>query len=215
MRRAVLAGVAALAAGCRNPFAGYRPPRPDSRPLDREIADAERAYWDEQNERLRSESELLILTDRSSVRHGRQLEVYEGGHPKSERFFTRGEPSGTWRTWYPDGAPRSQSSFDPAEQPAEMTWWHENGQVSSRGPARFGRREGHWLTWHDNGQLAAEGDYAANRRVGEWTFWREDGTLAERGLYANGIRVGRWERWREDGRPEGELPESGDGGQDP
>lgn len=206
LRPPVLAATctAALAAGCIGmplPTGYLGRARPE--PLAAPVQERQREFYRNDPSLPARETSVLILEDRSKVKHGREFEWYEDGQVRSEREFRNGEPVGTWRTYFPDGSPESLVSFGEPGEPGEsarageMIWWHADGRVSSQGPLRGGVREGDWVEYHENGQKRAEGRYYGNRRTGTWTYWHADGSLAERGNYgAGGVRVGAWERWR-------------------
>jgi hypothetical protein len=165
------------------------------------VRDRQRSWYDGAATRPRSEVELLLYPDGRSVKDGLERRWFADGTLEVERGWRRGEPSGWWRTWWPDGTPRYEHRFD-ADAVTPMRWWYRDGVLSSDGPARSGVREGTWRARHPGGEPAWQGDFEAGRRSGPWTSWHPDGSLAERGLYRDGVREGTWESYAPGQRPD-------------
>jgi hypothetical protein len=162
-------------------------PVPEREPLQ----DRRRSYYDREATRPRSELQVLLMPDGSSVKHGLERQWAADGTLQVERRWSHGEPDGWWRTWW---------RYD-VEQPTTMRWWYSDGTPSSEGPALNGLREGRWRGWHPDGTPAFEGGYVAGRRSGPWTYWHPDGSLAERGTCVDDRREGTWERFAAGERP--------------
>ena len=202
MRSLALAALAATCAGACGPTwkdvsrTVAAEPRPEREPLQ----DRRRSYYDREATRPRSELQVLLLPDGASLKHGLERQWAADGTLLVERRWSRDEPDGWWRTWWPDGAPRFEYRHDDAG-PSTMRWWYESGQRSSEGAALRGLREGTWRGWHPDGSPAFEGGYVAGRRSGPWTYWHPDGSLAERGTCVDDRREGTWERFAAGERP--------------
>ena len=161
------------------------------------IVEKQRSFFDRDTSRPRLETTYRVYPGGRKIRHGPERAWYADGQLQWERDFLDGEPTGVWRSYYPDGTQESetwpgQDPTGPAEGERIASWWHPNGRLSSRGPIVYGARSGTWEFWHDNGALAGRGSYAANRREGLWTFWTRDGSVAEQGRSRAGQRVGDW-----------------------
>lgn len=205
MTARVLVAMSLLAAvACRGTEPSLYVPAPDDRgpgpttaELERQRTVVDRGHYPG-GERLRTEREVLVLPDGTRLRHGHEASWFPDGQLEFERYFERGEPTGTWRTWYPDGTPRSETPTG-AGADGRASWWHENGELSSRGPVEDGRKHGAWTHWHANGTRAAVGEYRRGRKQGPWTYWDEAGRVVAQGEYERGVRVGAWELRGEDG----------------
>lgn len=176
---------------------------PDFRPASRVLAgpppqthepviDRRRTYFGGDTDRPRREWHVLILPHGAEELHGKDSSWYSDGHLEYEHEFEHGEPSGLWRSWYPNGKPKSEATFGKA-QSGPMRWWYENGQLSSEGPALNGVKDGVWTTWHPNGTKASQGPYVSGRREGAWIFWNDDGSHKESGEYRDDAKVGKWD----------------------
>jgi hypothetical protein len=148
------------------------------------------SYFDAANTRVRREWSYEVLPNGAQRPHGRDVQNYSDGTREYEREFAHGEPTGRWRSWWPDGKPRMEAEYGTKDaQP--MRWWHATGELEAEGLALHGVKSGPWRHFRADGTLEAEGEYAAGQRSGPWNLYDERGELAERVEYRRGVRVKR------------------------
>ncbi len=150
---------------------------------------------------VRREFQVRIWSDGRVERDGFEREFFASGAREAERFFSRGQPTGSWRTWYESGAPRSEVEFGDDAHETPMRFWHVNGRLAAEGSGIAGVREGPWTFWTESGEIAREGSYRRGLRQGPWTFRDEHGAKRAEGRYEAGQRVGPWTLWDLAGEP--------------
>lgn len=162
--------------------------RPAEEPAQMDIR---REYYDggATPTRLKSEVEGLVARGGAFTKHGRDRSFFEDGSPRSERHWVRGEPAGTWRTWWPNGVLRSESSFPKDGAETAMRFWHDDGSLEAEGPAVRGRRGGEWRHFHRGGALESCGRYLDGERDGPWEFFGADGVRLFVAEYHRGVKV--------------------------
>ena len=148
------------------------------------------SYFDPANTRLRREWGYEVLPNGSQRPHGRDVQNFSDGTPEYERDFLHGEPTGRWRSWWPDGKPRMEAQYGTRE-PTPMRWWHPTGALEAEGLALNGVKTGEWRHHRSDGTLEAEGHYVAGQRSGNWSLFDEQGQLSERVEFHRGVRVRR------------------------
>jgi antitoxin component YwqK of YwqJK toxin-antitoxin module len=188
--RAIAAGAAlAVVSACLNVYPSPPPGWRTGETKRAPVSERRRTYYDNAATRMRTETQVLILEKGRFEKHGRETEFFEDGTIASQHEFEHGEPTGTWKSWYPSGAKRSECSFTEPPTETEMFWWYENGSLETRGPAINGLRAGVWTHWYPSGAKESEGRYVFGRRDGIWTSWNEDGSVRTEIEYRAGVRV--------------------------
>lgn len=150
------------------------------------------SYFDSEATRLRREWSYEVLANGVQRPHGRDVQNYSDGTREYEREFLHGEPTGRWRSWWPDGKPRMEAEYG-TKEPRPMRWWHATGELEAEGLALNGVKTGPWRHQRADGTLEAEGEYVAGQRAGNWTLYDERGQLGERVEFRRGVRVRRLE----------------------
>lgn len=192
MSRLAAASLLALAGACSAP----RVPPSDLEPLP--LTETRRVYYPG-GEQLKKRYMVLNEPGQEPQKHGKEEEWFADGARQAERFFERGAPNGTWRTWHADGAPESVVEIGDASALLPMRWWYEDGTLHAEGQGRGGVREGVWTYHHRNGGVSERGPFERGRRHGRWESFDEAGRLRADGLYEEGRRVGLWRLWDERG----------------
>lgn len=148
------------------------------------------SYFDAGNTLLRREWSYEVLSNGSQRPHGRDVQNFSDGTREYEREFVHGEPTGRWRSWWPDGKPRMEAEYG-TKEPQPMHWWHATGELEAEGLALNGVKTGPWRHLRADGTLEAEGEYVGGQRSGDWKLYDERGELAERVEFRRGVRVRR------------------------
>lgn len=185
------------------------PPMPEREQASFEEPRVEwRTRKDEQTDRVTRTWFVLVYPDGRVERHGVEREFHPEGVLAAEREYQHGQPSGSWKTWWPSGAMRSNYHYLESRS-TTMRFWHETGRLSAEGPAVEGVREGEWSFWHEDGSVRQRGEYRNGLREGAWTVHHPGGAVRSRGTFAGDRRVGTWEHFPDTRSPVDE-PGSGD-----
>ena len=204
--RGILAGLLALASGCRGDIDYSKIPKPpparEQDPLGRE---EERREVDPQTGRLEHEWSVFVTPGRGSLKHGTERIYFPNGKLHWEREYRYGKPTGAWRSFYENGQERTECFYLGPDVPRTMTFWREDGKVSAQGPAVDGSRRGTWRFYWANGRLAEEGEYKEGMREGTWMGWSREGKRRFERIYKKNVRVSQREMSGDDPAPAAEA----------
>jgi antitoxin component YwqK of YwqJK toxin-antitoxin module len=148
--------------------------------------------------------------------HGVQLEYYENGQIKKEKFYRNGKRDSTLSFFHPNGQLQSSMRYKEGLFIPENPYYeyHANGQIAGVGDRKDSRKEGKWTYYYENGVKKSEGSYQTYifdhdhgpiyfyGKSGFWEYWYSNGNLMASGSY-NSEKMDTWDF---DSRPEIAIP---------
>jgi hypothetical protein len=183
--RPVLAAALLALAACRSASPGVH----RVTPLPNKGAPELHQQIDPKTGQTMHEWSTVAVGEGPAKKHGKETVLRKDGTKEWEREWDHGQPTGAWRSWFPNGQMRSEVFYAGKAEERAMTFWFDNGQRRMQGPARDGVRCGHWKVWFASGQLAEEGEFVGSRREGEWQAWSEDGQRKFVRVYRHDVRL--------------------------
>ena len=154
--------------------------------------------------RYNEEGQLVMKYQHEhGVFHGKSIEFYESGIIRAEGFFTKGTPTGSWRTYYESGKVRANYTLKQLPtgpgKVGPFLWYYENGNVMEQSNYVEGLAQGEYLKYHESGGLSVKGQYMNGLKEGEWVDFNEDGVVVLKGVYTRNAKTGDWTRYYDDG----------------
>ena len=104
-----------------------------------------------EDDSVRVECEVALMSDGSFMNDGKFTEFYRGGQKFSEGTYDKGVHTGEWK------------------------YWHPNGKVCKTLTYSKGKPDGKCMVYRDDGSLLGKKDFDNGIKSGKWTFYFTDG----------------------------------------
>ena len=132
--------------------------------------------------------------------HGKRMEWYPSGKPKSVAFYRNGLLDGPRRKWDENGQIICDERYILGRRHETRREWHPSGALMSETSYVDNVPVGTSRSWYENGNLKTQCQYVKGRMEGPSLRWFPGGRLKFRTNYMNGLRNGIGKRWDENGR---------------
>jgi antitoxin component YwqK of YwqJK toxin-antitoxin module len=115
---------------------------------------------------LGSQDTAYISSYRNGLLHGTQLQFWENGFVKEQRFFDQGEKEGAYISWWPNGQKQFEYFFESGEYEGELKEWNSEGMLTRIMNYEKGYESGVQKWWYDSGEIKANYVIKNGRRYG-------------------------------------------------
>ena len=155
---------------------------------------------------LRSERDLLRLSDNQIVNHGAYTEYYENGQKFAEGSYNMGVHHGAWTFWHENGQLCKKVSFEGGVANGAWEVFDRDGKVKQKKSYKMGKRDGKWVFYFaDADQPRSELSFKDGVLDGDRVFYFANGKVRQKTSFKAGKPEGKSEEWDESGRQRADM----------
>ncbi len=159
-----------------------------------------------EDESLRVQIDVAVLSNDTAVNDGKYLEFYRDGQKFSEGTFKDGQHSGEWTYWHPNGQICKSINFVDGLPDGKWEVFRSDGTRTSLREYAKGKRSGQWITYFDNGEKPRiEVSYADGLAHGNRVVYFPNGQKRQVIIFEAGKMHGTMTEWDDTGKKTAEV----------
>lgn len=153
------------------------------------------------NDQVRFERNVVIMSDDSYMNDGAYLEYYPDGQKFCDGKYEKGVMVGEWKYWHPNGQICKTIAFKDGKPDGKIEVLRADGTLEGVQNFKDGKRDGEWISYFEDGKTPKVKYTVVDGRVsGERITYFPSGQVRQQMTFANGLLDGPMVEFDESGK---------------